>query len=471
MSQTKLLTKQGEMPEQLQPVRTRILVAEDHDITLKIMCAWLDIHGYEVIRATDGVEALEQVKKTKPAIVVTDLKMPRKTGLELCRDIRRIYDRDEIYIMVATAKDGPRDLEEAMSAGADDFLTKPVDEHELLARIRQAESILSRLQNQRELAERDPLTGLMNRRTLNERCEREIENCRRLNIPLSCLLVDFDFFKQVNDTFGHSAGDAALQHVAQMMRDCTRKYDILCRFGGDEFAILLPRTSEDQAVLIADRIRETVNKYPVQFGVEKISLSLTIGVAEWGENYTSPCNLIDAADSALLAAKAYGRNCVLALSTLGLDESGNPKNFFCDSDFDPHSFEGDMYSGCPDVCFIFDSDLQSRKKLSSFTGQLIANQNSPARERRRHDRIHVTMGAMIVPISAENRPLCKPTSVITQDISDGGICVIHSNPLKPGQRLNVLLATRDNEQIRVLGEVVRCQGVAGYYVIGIEFKS
>ncbi|QDU80264.1 Response regulator PleD [Polystyrenella longa] len=471
MSPTESIATSLESPIGQKPERKRILVAEDHSITLKILATWLDIHGYEVLTASDGLEAWDIIQEKKPSIVVTDIKMPKKTGLDLCREVRRIHDRDEVFLMVATAKDGPRDLEEAMNAGADDFLTKPVDEHELLARIRQAELILSRLRSQKELAESDPLTGLMNRRAFDERCEREIENSLRLNLPLSCLLIDLDYFKQVNDTFGHGTGDQALKWVALLMHECTRKYDILCRFGGDEFSILLPRAKELQAVEIAERLRETIIKKPLKVGKENIHLNLTVGVAQWDPSHTRPSNLIDAADNALLAAKAYGRNCVVPLSALALDPNGHVNHFACESDIDAHSFEGDIYAGCPNVCFIFDSEFQSRKKLSSFTGQLIANVRPEVIERRRHDRIHVTMGAMIVAISSENRPLGKPVSVITQDISDGGICVIHNSPLKPGQRINVLLETRDNEQIRVLGEVIRCKRIGGYYTIGIEFSG
>ena len=312
-------------PEDDRPVA---LVVEDQPTTLKLMSAWLEMSGYRVLQATDGCQAWESAQRDCPRIVVTDWNMPRMSGLELCRYIRSKHPCHQVYVLIATAREGQHDMTAAMDAGANDFLAKPVTEHEFVARIRNAENALKLLQSQAELAETDSLTGTRNRRSFEEQCQRETQRADDLSQPLSCIVLDVDLFKQINDTYGHSVGDSILVTVAKILNQESRQHDVVCRLGGDEFCVLLPQTGEDEAVQVAERIRRRIVERPILVEDRSVTVHATLGVASWSKDVGSPDQLIDLADQALLVAKNAGRNRVMRLGEAASREpiasSGDP---------------------------------------------------------------------------------------------------------------------------------------------------
>ena len=296
--------------------RPSVLVVEDHPTTLKLMSAWLEMSGYHVYQAADGSEAWAAAQENCPSIVVTDWNMPRMSGLELCRCIRSKHPCHQVYVLVATSRDERDDVMAAMDAGANDFLAKPINEDEFLARIRNAEYALKRLKSQAALAETDSLTGLLNRRFFDEQCQREIERARDYSLPLSCIALDIDLFKHVNDEHGHSAGDMVLINVADVIRRESRKNDLACRLGGDEFCLLLPRAKEEEAVHVAERIRQQVGQLRIATDDQFVGATVTLGVARRTDEVGDTTDLLDLADKVLLAAKSAGRNRVMSLTDL-----------------------------------------------------------------------------------------------------------------------------------------------------------
>jgi diguanylate cyclase (GGDEF)-like protein len=287
----------------------QVVVAEDDCITQRLLACWLEDAGYQVICADNGRQALAAVMRNRASVLVTDWNMPEMTGYELCRQLRASEYRPYPYIIMATARESHHDVEAAIEAGADDYLVKPIQHGDLIARIKQAHSVLQRLIQYVERMETDELTGLLNRRRFEECLAVDFEMSSRNSRPLSCILADLDWFKQINDRWGHGTGDRALQLVGQTIREVAGDCGYACRFGGDEFCLLLPERGEQATAEIAEQIRERVSHTVLVVEQEQeVSLSMTLGVAALRANLTCPTQLIDAADEALLAAKRCGRN-------------------------------------------------------------------------------------------------------------------------------------------------------------------
>jgi two-component system, cell cycle response regulator len=281
--------------------------------------AMLTKGGYDAVLAHDGNEAWKLLQdENPPRMAILDWMMPGMDGVELCRRIRAMAREPYIYILLLTSRTEAQDLIEGMEAGADDYLTKPFNTHELRVRLRagmrildlQEELLLAR-EALREQATHDALTGLLNRGAILEALQTQLSRSAREERPAAVLLVDLDCFKMINDTRGHLAGDAVLREAAQRMKSAVRRYDSVGRYGGEEFLIVLPGCSGGTAVQHAERIRHAVGGQPYTAGGERFSITCSIGVS-WRDQpaaHHADC-LIREADLLLYRAKDLGRNCV-----------------------------------------------------------------------------------------------------------------------------------------------------------------
>jgi two-component system cell cycle response regulator len=300
-----------------------ILIAEDDPTSRQILVALLSKWGYKVLATCDGAQAWEALHGAEaPRLAILDWMMPEMDGPELCRRLRQEKEGRShyTYILLLTARGAKEDLVQGMEAGADDYLVKPFDPQELKVRIRAGQRIVeleAQLQAVQEELRRqsmtDPLTGILNRRAVLERLEAEISRAGRENTSLGLGIVDLDHFKQVNDTFGHLAGDDVLKESVRRVRGSLRAYDVFGRVGGEEFLVVLPGTPLSGAKGVAERLRKAISQSPVSTHKGLVRVTASLGVTVWTVR-EGVDSLIERADRALYMAKAKGRNRVEALA-------------------------------------------------------------------------------------------------------------------------------------------------------------
>jgi diguanylate cyclase (GGDEF)-like protein len=299
-----------------------VLVAEDDPVFRLLFQRWLEQWGYKVSLAEDGEAAWRQLQSDhRPRLLLLDWMMPGMDGVEVCRRVRAVQHESYSYILVLTAKTNKEDTVFALDAGADDYITKPVDPNELRARIQVGRRILHlqdelvRSREQLRLqATHDALTGLSNRRCVIQSLNDELARAERTGRAVGVLMLDLDHFKQVNDLHGHQAGDAVLAEVAGRMVSVLRTYDKVGRYGGEEFLIVLPDCSEELLGCIAERVRARVAAKPVVTADAEIPITVSVGGAVNGTEAGSSAGIIRVADSALYRAKHQGRNCCVIRS-------------------------------------------------------------------------------------------------------------------------------------------------------------
>jgi len=291
----------------------RILAAEDNPVFQSMLKTLLRKWGYDAVMAQNGSEAWEILESdTAPRLAVLDWMMSGMDGVQICRRVRSANREPYIYIVLLTARTDSEDLVEGMEAGADDYLTKPFNAQELRVRIRAGKRILELQDALRRQATHDGLTGMLNRNSILARLAEEIVRQERESRPLSLLMIDLDRFKQVNDTYGHLAGDAVLCQAAARMTNVSRCYDGLGRYGGEEFLVVLPGCDLAAALVQAERLLQSVGGAPFSLGDRELRVTCSIGVA--CAEGASPETLIKYADEALYQAKARGRNRVVLQS-------------------------------------------------------------------------------------------------------------------------------------------------------------
>jgi two-component system chemotaxis response regulator CheY len=294
-----------------------ILLVDDDLALRRLLARQLRLAGYLVREAGDGAEAYEAILANCPDMLVTDWNMPAIDGPDLCRKVRLAPLPHYLYILMLTAKSESNDLILGIEAGADDFLSKPVKPGELVARLHAGARVIMLEKSLRRLSECDSLTGVLNRRTFQTQMLREWGRASRHSLPLSCVLLDLDFFKKINDEHGHAVGDAALVSVANLLRNECRPTDYICRYGGEEFLVLLTQTDENGAANWAERVREAIAEQVITAPNGKsLRLTVSLGVAQKLADTANPERLIDLADQCLLVAKQSGRNRVVRFSTL-----------------------------------------------------------------------------------------------------------------------------------------------------------
>ena len=294
----------------------KILIVEDELIFRRMVKKYLLEAGYDIVEAEDGQAAWELYKQTPFQLVITDWMMPGFDGPALVQKIRTSGQKSYTYIIMLTAMDDKDNIVLGLESGADEYLTKPFNSRELIARVASGMRILrleeelmqARMQTE-ALAMHDGLTGLLNRRAIEEYAEAEFNMAGRKGRQLSAVLIDIDHFKNVNDQFGHKFGDHALQQVAKILTEELRTYDRIGRWGGEEFILILPETQLADAATVAERvrIRTAATQISLENG-ESFSIHISLGVACTSRQFQSLTKLIDAADQALYQAKQTGRN-------------------------------------------------------------------------------------------------------------------------------------------------------------------
>jgi diguanylate cyclase (GGDEF)-like protein len=306
--------------------KKKILVVDDHEDNVEVLRARLESRGYEVEGAMNGQEALDTVSRWCPDLVLLDVMMPDMDGLEVVRRLKANPALPFIPVIMQTALDSTERMVAGLEAGADDYVTKPINFAELEARVR---SLLRIKKLQQELSERekelsemndkllhisltDGLTGVDNRRALEQRLHEMFEHSLRLHEPVSVVMCDIDHFKKVNDTYGHAAGDAVLKQFAGILKDEAREIDRVGRYGGEEFLLLLPGTVLDAAVTFAERLRQRVDGHTFSYEGGTLNKTVSFGVASWPHpKIKGREGMLKAADDALYVAKETGRNRVV----------------------------------------------------------------------------------------------------------------------------------------------------------------
>ncbi|MBI5814102.1 MAG: diguanylate cyclase [Nitrospinae bacterium] len=287
----------------------KVLIVEDYEAVLHLMERRLQKDGHTIITAQNGVEAIAKMYEFVPDVIIADIKMPDMDGFELCRKIRAESFWKDIPFIFISAKDDLDTKLAAFDVGGDDYLTKPFQLEELAARIRVN---MERVNKVRYESETDFLTGALNRRAMDKRLEVETRRSARYGHMFSVAMVDLDHFKKFNDKMGHQAGDVALRHVADRLIKSLRDMDVVARFGGEEFVVILPETKKDGAALAIERIREKLSQDPISLnGKGEASVTMSAGVAGFPDDGKTTVEIINAADTALYNAKANGRNRVV----------------------------------------------------------------------------------------------------------------------------------------------------------------
>jgi len=296
----------------------KILIADDSPVSRRILEAFLVKRDYEVISAGDGEEALRLLsREDAPRLAVLDWMMPGLEGTRVCHKLReQSEDKPYVYVLLLTARTEKADLLKGLDSGADDYITKPFDPPELLARLRVGRRILD-LQDKLiaardELlfrASHDTLTGISNRAVILETLRREQSRQQREGGSFGIIMVDLDHFKSVNDTYGHLCGDAVLQETAKIMQASLRPYDVVGRYGGEEFLIVVPRSDAPSAQRVAERIRKAIAAKPILTPAGEIRVTASFGVAASSDaSSIESQHLLQMADDALYRAKQNGRN-------------------------------------------------------------------------------------------------------------------------------------------------------------------
>lgn len=315
----------------------RVLIVDDEERTRAALRHVLEHAGFEVHEAANGRQGMERALEVQPQVLLLDWSMPEMSGPELIRALRQTRVGQGIYMIQLSRRDDDDQLAEAFEAGADDLIAKPVRPRVLAARLRAAMRVV-RLQQElerehdeirhfaaqlavtnrrlQEAALTDSLTGFPNRRYAIDRIQQEWSSAARWGRPLSCMIIDLDNFKQINDTYGHDVGDAVLRGAAESLRAALRGQDVICRTGGDEFLAICPETDLARAVACAERLRNALDALRVSAEGVELRISASIGVAMRRDGMSDVDALMKEADRGAYLAKEQGRNCVATVQPL-----------------------------------------------------------------------------------------------------------------------------------------------------------
>jgi diguanylate cyclase (GGDEF)-like protein len=304
----------------------KVLVADDSAVSRKLVEFTLPEEQYSLVFAKSGRETVDLFAEHHPALVIVDWMMPDLTGIEICQHIRSKSQASYTYIIVLTGKSGKESVVEGLAAGADDYLTKPFHREELIGRVGVGRRIIA-LQREieaknlllKELALTDALTGLPNRRAIEDWATRQLSGAARYGFSFWVTLADLDYFKTVNDTHGHDAGDTVLKAFSEILKSSSRQSDICARIGGEEFLLILTHATEENAKRVVDRVRAQLEATKFNFDGSSITVTASFGLVGFAGTTAPDFNrLVSQADTALYSAKRRGRNRVELAETQSL---------------------------------------------------------------------------------------------------------------------------------------------------------
>ncbi|MBF0472315.1 MAG: diguanylate cyclase [Nitrospirae bacterium] len=306
----------------------KILISEDDDVSRRMLESILVKWQYEVMITDNGIDALSiLLSDNAPGIAILDWMMPQMTGVEVCKEIRKHGKEPYTYLILLTSKGRKEDLVYGIEAGADDYITKPFNMQELKVRLRAgtrivelSEQLISARDAMQIAATHDSLTGIWNRAAIFDTFKKEFSRANREKKPISIILADLDFFKKINDRYGHPAGDEVLRETSKIMKELLRQYDTCGRYGGEEFLIVLPGCNSETASVIAQRLCHLIESHIINIPGHQLKVTCSMGVATLANfddidkiDLKDMNMLLKIADVALYQAKNDGRNCVRSL--------------------------------------------------------------------------------------------------------------------------------------------------------------
>ncbi len=307
-----------------------ILVVDDVPVNIHLLNTYLTAEGYDVVSAADGKSALQIARASQPDVILLDVMMPELNGFEVCKILKKDHKTKFIPVIMVTALNEEEDKIKGMDSGAHDYLSKPFNKRDLLARVRAALRVVvlhEELQQKvielqkakeelRQLSITDGLTGLYNYRHFKEQLQQELNRAIRHDLSVSLIMLDIDHFKHYNDKNGHPAGDELLKNLARIFRDNVRNIDLAARYGGEEFSLVLIETNKGAAKIVAEKMRKLIEHQKFECGEKQPLGKVTIstGVATFPEDGKEFDDLVHVADQRLYLAKQAGRNTVFAES-------------------------------------------------------------------------------------------------------------------------------------------------------------
>jgi two-component system, cell cycle response regulator len=309
-------SEERRLADRILPSVIKILVADDSAVYRKLVEQTLSQEQYSILFAKTGASAIELFEQHRPSLVITDWVMPDLTGIEVCRQIRASAQNSYTYIIIVTSASEKENVVEGLEAGADDYLTKPFHPKELLARVgvgRRLVDLHQQIESQnrllKELALTDTLTGLPNRRALEDWATGQLSAAVRHGFSFWVVIADLDNFKVVNDTYGHDAGDTVLKEFAGILKRSVRSSDMCGRTGGEEFIIIFTHTDECNVGIVVERVLRQLRAHDFSFGAKTVQVTASFGIAGFqGKGVPDFAKLVNQADTALYVAKRGGRN-------------------------------------------------------------------------------------------------------------------------------------------------------------------
>jgi diguanylate cyclase (GGDEF)-like protein len=285
-----------------------ILIVDDTKANIHILIELLG-EKYDILISRCGADAIDMAKEEKPDLILLDIIMPQMDGFDVCRELKNSTETKDIPVIFLTAQSDEDSIEKAYDTGGIDYVTKPFRPKELIARVNR-ELELVRLQNELKLlASTDPMTKLYNRRFFIQTSEHIVELAKRDKQEVALIMIDIDRFKTINDTYGHAIGDKVIVEFSKILKEVQRKSDIVCRFGGEEFVALLPKTDSDGAKIVAEKIREKTESTTLQLLNSELRFTVSLGISTIKiESEISIESALQRADTALYRAKNSGRN-------------------------------------------------------------------------------------------------------------------------------------------------------------------